>query len=165
APHSITNMKGDKGQYFDEFCVINREFQKLGNTLMALDSKLVLHSADLLTERLDTYKEGLPTDTVSDSEILDGELPQRTSVGELHDEYGNKYLLILNRDYEKDVFFTLSLKNDSRLYLVDRTSGRQKLIKEGTKEIFCHLKAGDATLIRVQDMKEEAFTIEYRLDK
>ena len=165
APYSITNMKGDKGQYFEEFCIINREFQKLGNTLMALDSKFVFHSSDLLTEKLDTYKEGLPTDVISDSDILDGELPARTSVGELHDEYGNKYLLILNRDYEKDVFFTLSLKNDSRLYLVDRNDGRQKLIKEGTKEIFCHLKAGDATLLRVQDMNEEAFTVEYRLDK
>jgi len=165
APHSITNMKGNKGQYFEEFCVINREFQKLGNTLMALDSKFVFHSDDLLTERLDTYKEGLPADTVKDSTILDGTLPARTSVGELHDEYGNKYLLILNRDYEKDVFFTLTLKNDSRLYLVDRNDGRQKLINEGTNEILCHLKAGDATLIRVQDMKEDAFTVEYRLDK
>jgi hypothetical protein len=94
APHSITNMKGDKGQYFEEFCVINREFGKLGNTLMALDSKFVFHSSDLLTEKLDTYKEGLPTDVISDSTLLDGELPARTSVGELHDEYGNKTVVL-----------------------------------------------------------------------
>ena len=165
APHSITNMLGDKGQYFEEFKVINREFQKLGNTLMALDSKFVFHSDDVLTEKLDTYKEGLNTDVIADSTVLDGTLPLRTSVGELHDEYGNKYLLVLNRDYEKDVDITLSLKEESRIYLVDREDGRQKLVRENTNEIFLHLKAGDARLLRVQPMKEEAFTIEYRLDK
>lgn len=165
APYSITNMLGDKGQYFEEFKVINREFQKLGNTLMALDSKFVFHSDDVLTEKLDTYKEGLNTDVIADSTVLDGALPLRTSVGELHDDYGNKYLLVLNRDYEKDVDITLSLKEESRVYLVDRDDGRQKLVKENTNEIFLHLKAGDARLLRVQPMKEEAFTIEYRLDK
>ena len=60
---------------------------------------------------------------------------------------------------------TLSLKEESRIYLVDRDDGRQKLVKENTNEIFLHLKAGDARLLRVQPMKEEAFTIEYRLDK
>ena len=163
APHSITDMNGDKGQYFDEFCVINREFQKLGNTLLALDCKFVFHSDDLLTEKLDTYKEGLPTDVISDSSVLCGTLPCRTSVGELHDEYGNKYLFVLNRDYEKAADITLSLKNDSRIYIVDRNDGTQKVLEESTKEIKLHLEEGDAVLIRVQNSCEEAFIIEYEL--
>lgn len=165
APYSITNMLGEKGQYFDEFCVINREFQALGNTLMALDCKFVFHSDDLLTEKLDTYKEGLPTDVISDSDVLCGALQKRTSVGELHDEYGNKYLFILNRDYEKDADITLSLKNDSRLYLVDRADGVQKVMEENTREIKLHLDAGDAVLLRVQNADEEAYLIEYELSE
>ena len=165
APSSITDMEGNKGQYFDEFCIINREFAKLGNTLMALSSKFVFHSADLLTKNLDTYKEGLPTDKISDSEVLDGELPARTSVGELQDEYGNMYLFILNRDYEKKNDISLSLKGENRLYLVDRADGRQKLTEENASCIKLSLDAGDAVLYRVQPMAEEAFTLEYRLDK
>ena len=165
APHSITNMKGDKGQYFEEFKVINREFQKLGNTLMALDCKFVFHSSDVLTEALDTYKEGMPTDKICDSTVLDGELPLRTSVGELHDEYGNEYLFVLNRDYLKSSDITLSLKEQNRIYLVDRTDGKQKLTAENAPSLSVHLEAGDAALFRIQPMSEQAFTVEYRLDK
>ncbi len=165
APHSITDMMGNKGQYFYEFCIINREFQKLGNTLMALDSKFVFHSDDLLTERLDTYKEGLPADKICDSTVLDGVLPKRTSVGELHDEYGNKYLFVLNRDYLVPCDITLSLKGENRIYLVDRTDGRQKIVAEGAKTLSCHLEAGDASLFRIQPVTEEACTVEYRLEK
>ena len=163
APHSITDENGDKGQYFEEFKAINPEFTMLGNTLMALDNKFIFHSEDVLTKKLDTYEEGLSKDVISDSTILDGALPLRTSVGELHDEYGNKYLFILNRDYEKKSDITLSLKNTSRLYVVDRTDGKQKLLEDSADKINVSLAEGDAILIRVQDAKEEAFTIEYSL--
>ena len=164
APSSITNMDGDKGQYFDEFKVINREFNMLGNTLMALDSKFVFHSDDLLTQTMETYKEGMPTDKICDSTVLDGTLPKRTSVGELHDEYGNKYLFVLNRDYEKENEIKLSFKGEKRVYVVDRNDGEQKLMKENCSELVLELCAGDAILIRVQDAGEEAFTIEYKLE-
>ena len=163
APHSITDENGDKGQYFEEFKAINPEFTMLGNTLMALDNKFIFHSEDVLTKKLDTYEEGLSKDVISDSTILDGALPLRTSVGELHDEYGNKYLFILNRDYEKKSDITLSLKNTSRLYVVDRTDGKQKLLEDSADKINVSLAEGDAILIRVQDAKEEAYTIEYSL--
>lgn len=165
APSSITDMLGNKGQYFYEFKIINHEFSKLGNTLMALDNKFVFHSSDLLAQPLDTYKEGLSEDKISDSTILDGTLPVRTSVGELHDEYGNKYLFILNRDYLRRSDITLSLKGKNRLYLVDRTDGKQKIHAENAVSLSVHLEAGDACLFRVQPMTEEAFTLEYRLEK
>ena len=158
-------MEGNKGQYFYEFKEINGEFAKLGNTLMALDNKYIFHSDDLLQNPPDTYKEGLSEDRISDSTILDGTLASRTSVGELHDEYGNKYLFILNRDYEKANDITLSLKGQNRIYLVDRTDGRQKMTNENASALSVHLEAGDACLFRVQPMSEKAFTLEYRLDK
>ena len=165
APSSITDMEGNKGQYFYEFQIINREFSKLGNTLMALDSRFVFHSDDLLPSPPDTYREGLSQDRISESTILDGVLPNRTSVGELHDEYGNKYLFVLNRDYLSQSDITLSLKGQNRIYSVDRNDGKQKITAQNANSLSVHLEAGDAMLFRIQPMSEEAFTVEYRLEK
>lgn len=132
---------------------------------MALDSKFVFHSNDLMTKTLDTYKEGLPTDNFSDSTVLDRNLPPRTSVAELCDKYSNTYLFVLNRDYENNSDITLSLKGQNRIYLVDRTDGKQKIHSENAATLSLHLEPGDACLFRVQPMSEDAFTLEYRLEK
>lgn len=165
APSSITDENGDKGQFFEEFCVINREFRKLGNTLMALDNRFVFHSDDLLPVVPDTYLEGMSPDKISDSKILSCSLPKRTSVGELCDQYGNDYLLILNRDYLKEADISLALCGSFRVYEVNRNDGRQHLLSDSTDKLDLKLMPGDAVLVRVQPSKEEAFTVEYRLDK
>ena len=36
---------------------------------------------------------------ISESAFLKNELPYRTSVGEFEDSYGNRYIMVLNRDY------------------------------------------------------------------
>lgn len=162
APSSITYSTGDKGKYFNEIKEINAEFKKLGNTLMALDSKYVFHSKDLLPGC--TYEEGL-CDDISESSVLGCELPTRVSVGELVDAYGNTYLFILNRDYYKDAEFSLALKEKSRLYLVSKQDGRQYVAEEETDKINVKLIPGEAVLYRVQKASDEAFTVEYRIEK
>lgn len=163
APSSITDENGDKGQYFDEFKQIHEEFENLGNTLMALNNKYIFHSSDLLSNPLETYKEGLSEDKIQDSEVIRGTLPKRISVGELCDDYGNNYILVLNRDYEKEAKFTLSLKENSNVYLVDRTDSTQKCIAQNVSSVEIELAVADATLLRVQPATEEAYTVEYRL--
>lgn len=164
APSSITYSDGRKGRYFDEIKEINAEMKKLGNTLMALDSKFVFHSKDLLPGC--TYEEGL-TDDISDSKVIaDKELPNRVSVGELEDEYGNLYLLVLNRDYHKAQSFDISFKETSRIYEVSKKNGRQYVLDEnGCNKLSFNLAPGDAVLYRVQKAADEAFTLEYRIEK
>ena len=162
APSSITNSKGAKGRYFNETKEINAEFIKLGNTLMALDSKFVIHSDDLVPGF--DHPEG-KSDKMDDSTILCGKLPTRISVGELWDEYGNKYLLVLNRDYHKEADISLDLKEASRIYLVSKVTGRQELVCDSTKTLDVKLAPGDGCLYRIQNADEEAFTVEYRIEK
>ena len=108
--------------------------------------------------------EGL-AETMADSRHLVGTLPSRTSVGEFEDAYGNQYLMVLNRDYETDAAITLDLKENSRIYEVSRITGKQNVIWDETRQINVSLAKGDAILYRIQPAAEEAFTLEYRLEK
>ena len=159
---AVTKQSGQKDIFFEETKEIHDEFRKLGNTLMALDSQYVFHSADLLPGS--PYMTGLEDD-ITDSEVIAGPLQDRVSVGELADAYGNRYLMILNRDFTVEKKVEIALKAPSRIYEVSRETGRQSMICEGTDKIEVTLAAGDAVLYRVQNAAEEAFTIEYRLEK
>lgn len=155
-------QNGKKGPFFEEQKRIHAEFAKLGNTLMALENRFVFHSQDLY--------DGTPAyapfiDAISGSAVLaDQPLPTRCSVGELADAYGNNYLLVLNRDFEKEQTFALPLKAQSHLYLVDRTDGRQHALSDASA-LTVTLAQGDAMLFRVQNADENACTVEYRIEK
>lgn len=156
----LIKANGEKDIFFDEQKKIHAEIKALGDTLMALDSRLVYHSADLLPdcEYITTF-----IDSISDSEIFMDDLPARTSVGEFEDTYGNKYVMILNRDYEKRLKANLKMKDVFRVYEVCREDGKQRVIHEGTSQLSIDLDAGDAILLRIQNTHEEAFTVEYKL--
>lgn len=157
---SVVDAAGNKAKFFEEQKEIHKEFHALGNTLMALDSKLVYHSDDLLPgdKFLPDYIE-----RIEDSEIFCGKLPKRTSVGELEDAYGNRYVIILNRDYEKEADITLDMKGDFRIYEVSKVDGYQDIIHESVSKLPIKLAPGDAVLYRVQPASEEAFTCDYKL--
>ena len=162
ALNSIVTTDGEPDVFFEDQKIIHREFRMLGNTLMALESVNVIHSDDLLPGC--EYMKGL-AETMADSRHLKGTLPKRTSVGELEDAYGNQYLMVLNRDYEAAADITLELKDNSRIYEVSRETGRQNVICDSTAQIRITLAAGDAVLYRIQSAKEDAFTLEYRIEK
>ncbi len=153
---------GEPDIFFEDQKKIHREFKKLGNTLMALENVNVIHSDDLLPDC--EHIKGL-SETMADSRHLTGKLPKRVSVGEFEDAYGNQYLMILNRDYETDASITLKLKNSSLIYEVSRITDKQNVVWDETKQINVTLEKGDAILYRIQPVSEEAFTIEYRLEK
>ena len=106
--------------------------------------------------------QGLKND-ISESDILTGTLPKRCSVGEFADAYGNEYIMIVNRDYEKELNATLTLKKDYRVYEISKVNGEQNVISDSTKTINVNLGLGDAVLLRVQPAEEEAFVCEYKL--
>ncbi len=159
---STVTSEGERDVFFEEQKQIHREFRKLGNTLMALESVNVIHSDDLLPDC--PYMQGL-AESMADSRHLTGALPPRTSVGEFTDGYGNGYLMVLNRDYEMPASLTLSLKEKSRVYEVSRESGRQNVVWDSTDTLSVKLEKGDAVLYRIQSAAEDAFTLEYRLEK
>lgn len=159
---SVIDEKGQKSIFFDETKAIHAEFRKLGNTLMALDSRYVFHSDDLLPTS--PYMTGL-ADDITDSEVICGPLQDRVSVGELEDKYGNTYLVILNRDFTVDKTVELAMKKTSRIYEVSRETGRQSVLEDAADKLTVTLAPGDAVLVRVQDAAEEACTVEYRLEK
>ena len=156
---SVVNPKGERGRFFEDQKAIHKEFAALGNTLMALDSKLVYHSSDLLPgDKLMAEW----CDSIKDSTIFT-DLPKRTSVGEFADAYGNKYIMVLNRDYEKELDCVLELQRSFRVYEVSRVDGHQDVIHDATTTLPIKLAPGDAVLLRVQNSDDEAFTCEYKL--
>lgn len=156
------NPDGSKGDFFEDQKKVNFEIKNLGNTLMALDSKLIIHSDDLLPgcEYTAPY-----FNKIEESEIFTGKLPKRTSIGELCDEYGNRYAVILNRDFEKTADITLSLQGDFRIYEVSKEDGKQRVLINCTAELPITLQPGDAVLYRFQKASEEPFTCEYKLSE
>ena len=159
---SIIDQDGERAQFFEAQKAIHEEFKNLGETLMALDCKRVIHDTSV-DPNCAMYKE--LHERVSDSTYLSKELPERISVSEFGDEYGNGYMMILNRDYMQKKSVVLALNDKYRVYEVSKEDGLQYLLNERTDALALTLDEGDATLIRLQKTDEEAYTIEYRLKK
>ena len=115
--HVIT-ADGGKGVFFEDHKKTHHQLLNLGNTLMALTSKHVYHSDDLMPFGIHGPIYQDMADSISDSNILSGTLPNRTSVGELADDYGNRYLYILNRDFYQNLMAELTLNGSYNLYEV-----------------------------------------------
>lgn len=158
----IDPATGGPGVFFEEQKKLNREIHRLGNTLMALECLRVIHDDSLLPEY--PSMEGLRT-TMEESELLEGTLLPRISVSEHKDAYGNRYLMVLNRDYQRDAHIQLNLKQPSHIYEVSKEDGEQYLRHEAEIKLPMHLEPGDLHLYRIQPAEEEPFTIEYYLEK
>ena len=158
-------VTGEKGEFFEDQKKIHAEFKQLGNTLMALTNHAVYHSRDLMP--FGKYGEIYKTyaDEIANSEILEGTLPERTSVGAFSDDYGNRYIFVLNREFEKELHAQIPLKGDFNIYEVSRDDGKQHLISENARAVNVDLACGDAVLLRVQPGTEEKCTVAYRLQK
>lgn len=153
---------GGRGMFFDEQKRLNDELAALGNTLMALTCDRVIHDDTLLPDH--PAMEGLRT-PMEESELLEGGLVFRTSVSEHADPYGNRYLMVLNRDYEQSATMSLKLKALSHVYEVSKTDGEQHLCEEAVAFLPVALAPGELKLYRIQSGAEEPFTVEYYLDK
>ncbi len=159
---TVITDEGGRGPFFEQQKQIHREFKKLGGTLMALESRYVFHSPDLLPNT--PFFKGL-ADDIAQSEIFAASLPRRLSVGELCDAYGNDYVMVLNRDFTVKQNVSLPLRGNFRIYEVSRETGRQQVLCERTDRLDLTLAEGDAILLRVQKADEDPFTVEYRLEK
>ena len=162
ARYAIVDPDGNRLPYFDLQKEINGEFRALGDTLMALDCKQVFHDASCLKD-FAPMKEW--ADDIANSMFLVAALPYRTSASEFEDAYGNKYLMVLNRDYVSEKTLTLPLKGKYRVYEVSKDDGLQYIAADSTDKLSVQLAAGDAALFRLQPADEKAFTLEYRLSK
>lgn len=160
--HVIT-ADGGKGEFFEDHKATHQALANLGNTLMALNSQRVYHSDDLMPFGIHGPIYQSMADSIADSDILAGSLPCRTSVGELCDDYGNRYLFILNRDFYRNLSAELMLKGNYNLYEVSAADGKQHLLQAGADRISVSLIPGDALLLRVQSAEEEPFLVDYEL--
>lgn len=158
-------LTGEKGEFFEDHKKIHAEFKTLGNTLLALDNKAVYHSADLQVygKYGEIYKKY--ADNIADSAIFEGTLPNRTSVSEYADDYGNTYVFVLNREFEKELSAEIPLKSAYNLYEVSREDGKQHLKSENVNSIQVSLAPGDAVLLRLQNAGEELCAIDYKLEE
>lgn len=163
AVDAVITEEGNRGPIFEETKRIHAEFRALGNTLMALQSVGVYHSAELLAGS--PYLTGL-ADELTGHDILPQTLPRRCSVGELADAYGHRYFLFLNRDVDVPLDAELPLKKPVRLYTVSRETGEQIFLGDSITSLTLHLAAGDGVLYRMDEVTDaEPYTLEYRIEK
>ena len=156
-------VTGEKGEFFEDTKKIHSELKSLGNTLMALTSTGVFHSSDLAPygKYNEIYKKY--ADDPKSCELITGTLPKRTSVGEFSDDYGNRYILILNREFEKNLKAEIPLNGKYNIYGVSKIDGKQRFLREASDAVSVSLASGDAVLLRVQPSDEEKFTVTYTL--
>ncbi|MBQ3079513.1 MAG: hypothetical protein IJC48_05875 [Clostridia bacterium] len=157
---AVVDTDGGRGDFFEEQRRIHEEFKRLGNTLMALTLKRVIHDETLLKNcpYMDEFRV-----SIDESEHISGALPARISESEHIDDYGNEYIMILNRDYAEDQEIALVLKNEKRVYEVSKEDGRQRVIYERTGELRFTLRPGELKILRLQHPDDSPFEIEYRL--
>jgi hypothetical protein len=134
----------------------------LNNTLMALTCDRVIHDSTLLADCpvMANWRASM-----EESKLLEGELRPRLSISEHHDAYGNRYLMVLNRDYENDAHAQLTLKNPAHVYKVSRENGEQEMVYYNAKRMQLYLAPGTLELYRIQPGEEEPYTVEYYLEK
>ena len=123
---------GGPGAFFEEQKKLNKEIMALGNTLMALECLRVIHDDILLPDH--PAMEGLRT-SMEESELLCGKLLPRISVSEHRDAYGNKYLMVLKRDFDREAHIDLTLKNPSHIYEVGKEDGEQHLQYDDAQDL------------------------------
>lgn len=158
----LDSETGGHGYHFEEQKELNQKTAKLGNTLMALECLRVIHDDTLAPDR-EEWPE--VRHTMEDSELLTGTLAPRFSVSEHADNYGHRYLMVLNRDYRLENHYCLTLKQASRVYRVSAETGCEQLAFENDDKILGHLEPGGLVLYRIQAMEEEPYTLEYYLEK
>ena len=152
---------GDRGLYFEEQRDLNRRITALGNTLMALHCDRVIHGGNITP-----YKERATFATMEESELLVGNLPDRISISEMSDDYGNRYLMVANRDYREVTSYFLKMKQDCRVYRVSDEDGEQHLVFDDPgNKIVGNLLPGHMALYRLQPKSEEPFELGYYLEK
>lgn len=159
---AIITQEGDRDIFFEDQKAIHEEFKNLGDTLMALTCKRVIHD-ETVNPNCEMYEELHSRE--ADSAYLAGKLPTRVSLSEFEDDYGNGYMMVLNRDYMTEAEICLELNGKYRIYEVSKTDGLQNVISDCTDKLDLSLIPGDACLLRLQKADEEAFTIEYQLSK
>ncbi|MBR6767143.1 MAG: hypothetical protein IKM02_04250 [Clostridia bacterium] len=162
ACEAVVSVDGGRGEFFEPQKAMHSRLRELGNTLMALECRRIIHDDALLPQC--PYKEGL-FDSLKDSELLAGELPRRVSVSEHDDGHGNRYLMVLNRDYREEKEIALQLKSAGRIWEVSPEDGMQYIVGEGSNELKDVYEPGQLRLFRIQDADEEPYAIEYYLDK
>lgn len=153
---------GGHGILFEHTKQYNSEIHVLNNTLMALTCLRVIHDSTLLSNCPVMAK--LRT-SMAQSELLTGELAPRISISEHRDAYGNRYLMVLNRDFDHAAHLQLNLKNPSHVYKVSRDDGTQKLVYYNANALQGYFAPGSLELYRIQPGNEDPFTVEYYLEK
>ena len=159
---SIINEEGDREKFFDDQVAIHKEFKNLGETLMSLTCLRVIHDKTV-DPRCEAYAELHSKE--NESAYLADKLPKRVSISELEDEYGNGYMILLNRDYMQQKSVSLALNGNYRIYEVSKEDGLQRVLFDSTDCLKLDFIPGDGKLIRLQKADEEPFTVEYRLSK
>lgn len=159
--NSVVGPDGGPGATFEDTRRILEEFRNLGKTLMALSLKQIIHDPVILQiPHMSEMACG-----GEESSLLREALPHRIAASQLDDAYGNHYLLVLNRDCHKAQNVQLQLREPSRVYLVSKEDGLQYVQQEQTQVLPISLEPGDGALYRLQPADEEAFGIEYYLEK
>ena len=153
-----------EGCFYDEMKAIIFSTKNLGKTFFALHSDAVYHGKEVLPD--DEYFNQNFRQSIADCDIFAmDELPLRCSVGTLSDDHGNRYIAILNRDYEIAKTFTLPLSQKYRIYEVSKADGKHYLINNSTDCLHITLDPADMAFYRIQDPVEEPFAIEYFVEE
>ncbi len=162
-PRKMLSFEGEKEYFYDTIKEALGEAEQLGKTFMALTSEHIYHSDEVLKE--DEYFNTHFREDIGASDIFDmTHLPKRCSVGTFRDDYGNKYIYILNRDYNVGNTFSIKLKEKMRIYEVSGVDGLQHLINEGTDTIGLCINASSGILLRLDNIENPIEDIIYVCD-
>lgn len=162
ACEAVVDPDGGPGEFFEDQKAIHAHFREIGNTLMALHCLRVIHDDTLLPDC--PYTQGLFSH-MDESELLTGTLERRVSVSEHEDDHGNKYLMVLNRDYREEKEISIHLKNAGHVWEISGEDGMQHLKAENVQGFTAKYIPGEMKLFRIQPADETIYEIEYYLDK
>ncbi|NLN81052.1 MAG: hypothetical protein GX136_00660 [Clostridiales bacterium] len=150
--NTIVDYNGRKIGIFDDVKQLNAETLKVGNEMLKFKSQLVYHTGDVNNHY---------DNKITDSKIVRSATDELI-IGEFKSEKNQDYLYITARTYDRAYEGRVNLKNNYRVDVFNKSTGKYELIGMNVGSINLNYAAGGGNLYRIlpknTDVKEEPTT-------
>ena len=137
---AVINRDGSRTRHYSMLKHLNGEILNWGSTLLGLTSTGVYHTDPL----------PLRTHPISESTLVESVTGGTALVGEFENQDGKRYLMVVNRDYNKEVALLVKLRNaEVKVGELSKETGEQHEVADysaSTGKLKVQLAAGDARL-------------------
>ncbi len=137
---AIVDEEGNKLSNFNQIKQLNSEVLNLGNFLFHKKSDKLYHTG-VSSDKLQGYF----TDSLAQSDLIKS-APENAILGIFTDNTSAKYLVVVNKDFNKAMNATITLKSAKNISEFNKKTNTTNQISGSSASIKCQIPAGDCAV-------------------